>query len=457
MLKKTNSFVLYGEKHIFVNTYIKSIFMKKVWLFCVMFLTICACSEEDNGIQLPPKKETPNKEIRNLNEAVLIARNALNFFKKSTTRHINKKIDIKDVKHVLSATTRSGESDTLLYIVNYTDNNGFAVVSANKNTEGLLAVTENGYYTSDNNYEENEGFTAFMDMAKGYVSTKSISNPPNQDIDRMMELKFVSDTIDVIQNGPKVTVQWGQSGVEGTFCPNKVAGCSNVAMAQIMSYFCYPSQININYEGATVNTLNLNWNVMKLHRINHEQNSSCQATNATHIAIGQLHRQLGHINKSEYGYNATSTYANDVKTSFQNLGYTVSSLINYSNEDFSSQIKNGKLMYMRGSRKITNPTTGYTTYSGHAWVVDGSLQLIIQESEWTRYVDELKWNLLEDYGTRTSNYFHINWGWNGSCNGYFSVNAIATNNGFMYDNGSGINNNIDRNYKYNMQYFEVTR
>lgn len=272
-----------------------------------------------------------------------------------------------------------------------------------------------------------------------------------------MELKYVRDTINVIQNGPKVSVQWGQTGVEGVFCPNGVAGCSNVAMAQIMSYFCYPSQISINYEGATITSQNLNWNLMKTHKIDHVHNSSCQATNDAHTAIGQLHRQLGKMNLSTYDSNSTSTYATNVRNSFQNLGYTVSTLKNYSNEDFNSQIKDGKLMYMRGTREYSDSSTGNTLYSGHGWVVDGTLQLIIHESEWTRYIDETVWNLLMDNGTRSSNYIHVNWGWDGNCNGYFSAGVWASNRGFMYDNGVGFNNNTDRNYKYDLQYFEVSR
>jgi len=433
--------------------------MKKIFIYCTLFIIICSCSDEEH-LGMQPSPMMPTNKTRNLDEAVSIARNALNLLEKGSTRATNTDIDMNNIKYIVSPATRSTGTDTLLYIVDYAGDNGFAIVSANKNTDGLLAVTAHGNYDpADENCKQNGGFTTFMEMAKDYVSTRS-QLPPSQgggNMDKPMELKFVRDTVNVIQDGPKLTVQWGQTGYEGAYCPNGIAGCANVAMAQIMSYFCYPYRINVDYKGAQVTSQVLNWNVMKLHRIDHAHNSSCPATEDAHIAIGQLHRQLGKMNKSTYYSNSTSTYASDVKNSFENLGYTVSPLKDYDYENFDFQIGSGELMYMRGSRKVVDIATGKETFSGHAWVVDGTLRLVINESEWTRTMGELAWKLLIDYGTYTSDYFHINWGWNGNCNGYFSAHVLATDRGFMYDNGIGFNNGNKKDYKYNVQYFEVSR
>ena len=61
----------------------------------------------------------------------------------------------------------------MLYIVNYADEQGFAVISANRQAEGLLAVVEQGAYGVDGKYyTDNLGFTAFMEQAETY--TRSI-------------------------------------------------------------------------------------------------------------------------------------------------------------------------------------------------------------------------------------------------------------------------------------------
>lgn len=106
-----------------------------------------------------------------MDEALQIADNALNFLTGSSTRAVSREIAMNNITLILSPSTRSAGNDTLLYVVNYADNNGFVVISANKNTEGLLAVTETGNYNPTiSDYTENQGFATFMDMAKSYTS-----------------------------------------------------------------------------------------------------------------------------------------------------------------------------------------------------------------------------------------------------------------------------------------------
>lgn len=42
---------------------------------------------------------------------------------------------------------------------------------------------------------------------------------------------------------------------------------------------------------------------------------------------------------------------------------------------------------------------------------------------------------------------HINWGWNGTCNGYFNFNIYNTANAFSYDGPSGVSNNYSSGIK----------
>ena len=77
-------------------------------------------------------------------------------------------------------------------------------------------------------------------MAKMYVSD------PNNELQRsgpvtMLEIFEKEDTVDTWIE-PKLTVSWGQTWHEGDYCPNGVSGCTNTALAQIMTYFEYPTQ-----------------------------------------------------------------------------------------------------------------------------------------------------------------------------------------------------------------------
>jgi hypothetical protein len=100
------------------------------------------------------------------------------------------------------------------------------------------------------------------------------------------------------------------------------------------------------------------------------------------------------------------------------------------------------------------------SYSGHAWVVDGYLKHRIIVSEWSRDANLFgaEWELISEGEPYYIEYYHMNWGWDGNCNGYFKTEVFETNKATEYDNtNSSFNNQIQRNYEYIVQYFTVTR
>lgn len=99
--------------------------------------------------------ENTIKSIRSYDEALEIAKGAVSIVENGiTTRGSfpSRVIDQKNSMIIRSTLTRSESTDyndTLLYVFNYANDMGFAVVSANPETEGLIAVTESGTYTDD--------------------------------------------------------------------------------------------------------------------------------------------------------------------------------------------------------------------------------------------------------------------------------------------------------------------
>ena len=64
------------------------------------------------------------------------------------------------------ATVDSLSIDTLLYFVNFADNQGFAVVAADKRTSPILALIDKGNYKAkDLAQEDNPGFLSFIEQA----------------------------------------------------------------------------------------------------------------------------------------------------------------------------------------------------------------------------------------------------------------------------------------------------
>ena len=400
-------------------------------------------------------------EKRTFEEALQIAKSSISMIEEDEgmTRggQGGRTIDLDRSRVLGSGATRAdGTTDTLFYVFNFTDEQGFAVVSANKATEGLLAVTEKDSY--DNSLKENGGFAEYMELAKGYVAAAKIKPP--------FVLHHRIDTLQVVHKGPYVSVKWGQGYPEGVFCPNAIAGCVNVAIAQIMSFFKYPLQMNLTYPNADSASVNLDWNSM----IAHKKSSNiiydyCSADymNA-HSDIAHLCRQIAYMTNStfnpstlnfnytltNYSYPSSSTYSDlgtsayssDALTAFRNFGFGTSNLTNYYTMGTLDALTNGHIVYMSGA----DPYIYKDKAVGHAWIVDGfkryDIHVFTRDTEPPTSMN------------KTEYYNHINWGWSGRGNGYFLDKVFVPGHATSYDES-----NYSSNYNFCTQlvFFEVYR
>lgn len=430
--------------------------MRKIIIGALSLFIACACTNEEYVLESVANQETGMSNTRSMSEVLQIANNAAQLLQGAQTRSVIRTVDPIATQYVITPSTRNaGGNDTLLYIVNYVNEQGFAVISANRQAEGLLAVVEQGSYGVDGKYyTDNPGFTAFMEQAEAYARSIQSLPPIIDEGNVPMEQKIINDTTYNNTIEPLVGVRWGQTGVECKYCPNGYAGCSNVAMAQIMSYFQHPLNMNITYPGASITSLNLNWTAIKKHKVDHSY-QNCAATNDAHEAISLLMRQLGVLNKSNYGIGGTSTVADNVRRTFAQLGYNVSSsVMNYTDQSFETLIADGKLLYVRGDDRDMN--TGRD--SGHGWIADGASKLSVHSTMWVRPIHQLEWTLHTDFGITTTEYVHYNWGWDGNCNGYFVAGIFNPNRSNDYDNENLFySNSSGYNYTNNIMFFTVTR
>lgn len=413
--------------------------MRKISMILFVLCTVAySCSNDENDLLINETIANSPSNLRTIEDAIDIAKKAKALAVPVQTRSTTNKVEIDDVVCINSLQTRAGVSlDTLLYIVNFKNENGFAVISANPNTkEDLLALIDNGHFDEATNMSE--GFKQFMDNAKQYVSSATLTRATNA-----REVQRIETDTMVSRRTPKLSVEWGQTGCEGFYAPNGYAGCSNIAMAQIMSYYQYPQAMFITYDGG-VSLLTLNWPEIIQTTSEHTHSSVCNQQ------LAKLVRQLGYLNNSNYSSPlGTSTQTASVRNTFsQTFLYNVSSIKNYAKEDFSTALSNDKLIYMRGEATDSRGDT-----VGHGWVVDGNLVLDITTTEWSQLFGEEEWHLIYE-GTERRKYIHINWGWYGYNNGYFSTELLATGYGYSYDssNHSSYENLL---FNSNLYYFEV--
>ena len=385
-------------------------------LSLIVSMTIAAsCSEE--CLEQTAMKAGANPNVRTPEEALRIANDAAHLLDKASTRATARTAgSLRSVQTVREFETRSVgtgfTSDTLMYIVNYDDEQGFALVSANPQTVDLLALTEDGScYTFDNC--EVEGFNDFMEMAKVYVRNPELVQ------DFIGPLKPLLPDTTYVYNIPPNLVSWGQNEPTGTYCPNGICGCVPTATAQICAYYGRPTSINLTYPNADLSVQPLVWDSIRLHRLTPpitEPNPSlyCTASENSHRALGRFCRQLGQMMNSSYGLTSTSTQKNSIIPCFTELGYTCGSWTDYSSECTRASIMANRKVYMAGQ----------SSEGGHAWLVDGYML----RSYSSGGIPELGNNeIVSEY------YNHVNWGWNGRYNGYFADGVFTVNNCFRRD------------------------
>lgn len=390
--------------------------------------TLFACTQDaTEGIDSQTVEANAMNELplqRTYEEALAIAQEAADLFDKngSATRiNQSRTITPSNVQLITSnsSTRNASTSDTLMYVFNYDNNAGFAVVSANRATEGLIAVTEQGNYIAGE--EENGGFNLYMDMAKTYVENEtraSIVGPVE------ITQYRTEETIDTLTVGPYLNVRWGQDWPYNLSCPTisgqrTKAGCVATAIAQIMTYYQHPNSFTVTY-APVVYEQTLGWNYILDHKYTEDSNdencTQCSAS-GSHPLIASLIRQIGEHVQMEYDVDASGCDSEMfARSAFQTFGYSCGNYQTYSSGVVKSSLMKRQLVYMRG---------GISSNEGHAWVIDGYRRITKVIKEYIKPKGSPVWEELSSTTTETY-YNHINWGWDGDSNGYFSVNVFNT-------------------------------
>lgn len=360
--------------------------------------------------------------------------------------------------HVMPLTNKSsrGESfDTLMYIVEYGEGSGFALISANPKTEPILGYIEDGSYT-DMSTAQNPGFQFFMDNATSYVvnTNAEIIEPSKISITPGITPAFRDFTVFYDDSiSPKVSVAWGQDYPEGMFCPNLVSGCSQTALGQLLSAIESPTSISLTYPGHPENSnLQLNWTEINKHKrrvmSKNYHYMECDASDYAHETIGYLMRQLGHLNNATYTYDSSKqpiTGANITSnraTAYNIIPddkFSVSSVYEYYNANILFEYIKGGIVLMRGG----DSTKG----GGHEWLADGGIRVgrIEYHTDYNMSLDGSPVTTAKEY---LDILIHYNWGWDGDCNGYFSPNVFSTRDAESYDySGSYMNCDFSKDIK----------
>ena len=295
------------------------------------------------------------------------------------------------------------EGDADYFVFNVGNNRGFVIVSGEDRVRPVLGYADKGTFDPDNlpdnmrawlaNYQEQITWAAdHLDTASPEVSAEWS--------------RYLTGASLRAENGVLLeTADWDQGNPYNKLTPyvpgrgQAPTGCVATAMGIIMKYHNWPKEANAanrvtNHNGKEVTYAPYNWDNML---------SSYTAGNYTDAQANEVAQLLWHCGANAnmmYGAEESSAYIYDAaKALSQVFGYPNTRIV--AQEGRTDAEWNNMMKFQLGEKRpILYSIKSFD--SGHAVVIDG-------------------------YQSGLSTLYHVNWGWGGACNGYYSLNLLDPN------------------------------
>lgn len=301
-----------------------------------------------------------------------------------------------------SATTVSRNGDVALYVFN--SPNGYVVVSGDKRTPPILAFSDQGTYDGSTVVPPAQ---MWLDSYAAQIAEMKLSTPVAADVHPAWEklLNSRAPMRDGVVIEPLLQSRWGQEEPYNYYCPQDfagpngrcVTGCVATALGQIMYYFRYPTSGvgTFTYSHPTYGELSADYE-----SATYDYSAMCDNPSTINTAISKLISDCGIGMDMDYGPNGSGVHNHSagrvLREHFKYAPIARSIFRDSTDMDWDS------LLVTHLERKIPLYYAGWSVpdIDGHGFVCDG-----------LRAVD-------------SSNYYHFNFGWEGSSDGYFYTSAL---------------------------------
>jgi hypothetical protein len=301
--------------------------------------------------------------------------------------------------------------DKTIYYFNF-EPNGFVIMSSNDQTEPILAYKTNAQINPERIPPAALQLLNHFSEQIEFIHENDLQYPEKQQLwNQLEESDFSFYDVKSRDVSPLVTSAWDQGSPYNMYCPTQygqhtLVGCVATAMGQIMRFHQHPEHgIGSNsytWNGQTVSadfaSTYYDWSNMP----NSVYNGSPLAQRQ---AVATLLFHCGVGVEMEYGLDGSGANSEYAKYALQYY-FNYSPTIQVLNKD-SYQIENFVQILIE-NLEASQPMyyAGHDGNMGHAFVCDGF---------------------------QGSNYFHFNWGWSGSYDGYFYLHDLTPGyNNFNY-------------------------
>lgn len=299
----------------------------------------------------------------------------------------------------LAYTAQSGE----YYAFNASAADGYVLVSGDDRMPAVIGYSDEGKFDAD----------AIPDNMREWLETyaeqvRYVQTHAGVRIQSSTDQTSIGNVYPLLGN-----TKWNQSAPYNNMCPTfnnngttqrTVTGCVATAMAQVMYYHRWPETgtgsntytFNLNSDEQQPLTLSADFSQSRYDWSNMLPSYAGNETTTQNNAVAKLMSDCGVA--MDMGYGASSGAVTRIAMNRMPKHFRYDKSIKFIMRDAYTldkwlSIINGELL---SNRPVIH--TGASNQGGHAFVVDGC---------------------------NSNGYYHVNWGWNGTSNGYFALTDLT--------------------------------
>ena len=299
----------------------------------------------------------------------------------------------------------------------FTTENSFVLMAADDRVQPILGYSLTGRFDYENMPDNKrawiEGYGNEIQYAIAH-QTRASSEVTQQWRDLVEGNPDMNRATVVV--APLIQTQWDQGYPYNMLCPGySMTGCVATAMAQIMKYWNYPAHGigSHSYSHSTYGVLSADFQ-STTYRWDKMTNtySNLYSTNSQKQAVATLMYHCGVSVNMNY-----STTASGANTEF--VAEALKCFFNYSSEtvyyERSGFANSNWIAMLKSDLDLSRPILydGIGSGGGHAFVFDGY---------------------------NSDDYFHVNWGWSGTYDEYYSIDNLNPGTGGTGSGSTGIYN-----------------
>ena len=471
--------------------------MKRFAFLMLLAFAIVGCQiQEDYSSESFPEKMEDVNESDKIPVAEMLSNldGLLKEIDDVNTRFGGRRVkDIAVLGSSLIPSTRSQDAppmDSLLYLINFEDYEGFALMAADKRMGSpVYAITESGELLLDEvevllNADEQtlcdeNGVTNGALFAKELILNYAIrdfneekdaeSAEPQTRVKPIAGIEMWTDTVQRKIVPTIVKTKWGQRYPFNKDVTGRVpVGCAPVAVAQIVlaerrvpniqyynSVECcldtletifYYEDMKSHLDHIGLVQLGAEDTIANLQPLSKKRYGTYNARNQCGAFVGSV-SVLCNIGLDDSSSGAPIQWASNAFQYLSDAYAGISVVSGLGSEALRERIvgmlQENRPVYMRGADENS---------IGHAWVVDGYVQVIRQDVTRTTYYDFTEDVDIDE--TILKHLLHMNWGWHGDADGYYLSDVLDTSQRETFD-GTYDNihmSNAERMYNFDYEF-----